>query len=203
MRICFTLSDLLVIITWIWVCLLADMACDPTQSADVGAVIMQEGLAHICLVTPSMTLVRAKVEHGIPRKRKGFCQQHDKGLIKFYDAVMQGIIRHVDFDSKFPWWRRECTTFSLVTIAPMVNPNIKCNPKPNPNPNPNLNPYPTLNWKPNHDPHSNSLLSEISLQEQLLLEQCRITVREYSMRVGWKSNRLTMMLWSNLTKCFL
>lgn len=75
-----------------------DMACDPAQSADVGAVIMQEGLAHICLVTPSMTLVRAKVEHGIPRKRKGFCQQHDKGLVKFYDAVMQGILRHINFD---------------------------------------------------------------------------------------------------------
>ncbi|XP_071495693.1 protein pelota homolog [Diadema setosum] len=75
-----------------------DMACDPTQTADVGAVIMQEGLAHICLVTPSMTLIRAKLEHNIPRKRKGFCQQHDKGLIRFYDAVMQGILRHINFD---------------------------------------------------------------------------------------------------------
>ncbi|XP_790387.1 protein pelota homolog [Strongylocentrotus purpuratus] len=75
-----------------------DMACDPAQSADVGAVVMQEGLAHICLVTPSMTLVRAKIEHGIPRKRKGFCGQHDKGLVKFYDAVMQGILRHINFD---------------------------------------------------------------------------------------------------------
>ncbi|XP_054749278.1 protein pelota homolog [Lytechinus pictus] len=75
-----------------------DMACDPAQSADVGAIVMQEGLAHICLVTPSMTLVRAKIEHGIPRKRKGFCSQHDKGLVKFYDAVMQGILRHINFD---------------------------------------------------------------------------------------------------------
>ncbi|XP_071849133.1 protein pelota homolog [Apostichopus japonicus] len=75
-----------------------DMACDVTQSADVAAVVLQEGLAHVCLVTPSMTLVRTKVEHTIPRKRKGLCGRHDKGLIKFYDAVMQGILRHIKFD---------------------------------------------------------------------------------------------------------
>ena len=43
--------------------------------------------------------------------------------------------------------------------------------KRNPNPNPNLNPYPTLNQKPNHYPHSNSLLSEILLQEKVWPEQ--------------------------------
>ncbi|XP_055712976.1 protein pelota [Phlebotomus papatasi] len=75
-----------------------DMACDVTQSADVAAVIMQEGLAHVCLITSSMTLVRSKIEVAIPRKRKGYVQQHEKGLTKFYDAVMQGIQRHVNFD---------------------------------------------------------------------------------------------------------
>ena len=40
-----------------------------------------------------------------------------------------------------------------------------------PNSNPNVNLYRTLNQKPNHYPHSNSLLSEISLQEQLSPEQ--------------------------------
>lgn len=75
-----------------------DMACDPTQSADVAAVVMQEGLAHVCLITPSMTLIRSKIEVSIPRKRKGYAQQHDKGLVKFYDSVMQGILRHVNFD---------------------------------------------------------------------------------------------------------
>ena len=54
------------------------MACDPTKHADLAAVVMQEGLAHLCLITPNMTLVRAKIETNIPRKRKGMCQQHDK-----------------------------------------------------------------------------------------------------------------------------
>ncbi|CAH4037280.1 protein pelota isoform X1 [Pieris brassicae] len=74
-----------------------DMACDPATSADVAAVVMQEGLAHVCLITSSMTLVRSKIDITIPRKRRGFTQQHEKGLVKFYEAVMQGILRHIDF----------------------------------------------------------------------------------------------------------
>ncbi len=75
-----------------------EMACDVTQHADLGAVIMQEGLAHICLIQSSMTLVRSKIDVNIPRKRKGHVSQHEKGLHKFYDAVMQGILRHMNFD---------------------------------------------------------------------------------------------------------
>jgi len=73
-------------------------ACDPTKKADVGAIVMQEGIAHVCLVTPSMTLVRAKIEVSIPRKRRGNCSQHDKGLLKFYDQIVQAVLRHFDFD---------------------------------------------------------------------------------------------------------
>lgn len=75
-----------------------ELACDPTKHADLAAVVMQEGLAHLCLITPNMTLVRAKIETNIPRKRKGMCQQHDKGLTKFYDQIIQVILRHVSFD---------------------------------------------------------------------------------------------------------
>ena len=53
----------------------------------------------------------------------------------------------------------------------MINANFKHNSKPNPNPNPNLNPYPSPIQKPNHYPHSNSVLSEISAQEEFLPEQ--------------------------------
>lgn len=60
--------------------------------------MMQEGLANVCLVTPNMTLVRAKIETNIPRKRKGMCAQHDKGLTRFYDQIIQAILRHISFD---------------------------------------------------------------------------------------------------------
>lgn len=75
-----------------------EMACDPTQHADLAAIVMQEGLAHLCLITPNMTLVRAKLETNIPRKRKGSCSQHDKGLNRFYDQILQAILRHINFD---------------------------------------------------------------------------------------------------------
>lgn len=46
-------------------------ACDPAQSAELAAVVMQEGLANVCLIQSSMTTVKAKIEANIPRKRKG------------------------------------------------------------------------------------------------------------------------------------
>ncbi|CAG7829582.1 unnamed protein product [Allacma fusca] len=75
-----------------------DTACDPAQRADVAAVVMHEGLANICLVLSSMTLVRAKIDQSIPRKRHGNVSNHEKGLQKFYENVMQALLRHVDFD---------------------------------------------------------------------------------------------------------
>lgn len=74
-----------------------ELACDVARQADLGAVVMQEGIAHVCLVTSSMTIVRAKIEVPIPRKRRGNCSQHDKGLLKFYDQIIQAITRHFDF----------------------------------------------------------------------------------------------------------
>lgn len=58
-----------------------DMACDIGQNADLAAVVMQEGLAYVCLITAAMTLVRSKIDVTIPRKRKGNVQQHDKVTI--------------------------------------------------------------------------------------------------------------------------
>jgi len=75
-----------------------DLACDPTRTADVAAVIMHEGLAHVCVVTPCMTITRARIEMNIPRKRKGSCTNHDKTLQRFYETVMQAVLRHVRFD---------------------------------------------------------------------------------------------------------
>uniref|UniRef100_A0A8R1IIW3 ERF1_1 domain-containing protein n=1 Tax=Caenorhabditis japonica TaxID=281687 RepID=A0A8R1IIW3_CAEJA len=37
-----------------------NLALDPAQAADVAAVVLHEGLANVCLITPAMTLTRAK-----------------------------------------------------------------------------------------------------------------------------------------------
>ena len=73
------------------------LACDPGRTADLAAVVMDEGLAHVCLVMSSMTLVKAKIEVQIPRKRRGHSTQHDKGVHRFFDQVVQAIERHIDF----------------------------------------------------------------------------------------------------------
>ncbi|CAL8108033.1 unnamed protein product [Orchesella dallaii] len=75
-----------------------EVASDPTQKADVGAVVMQEGLANICLLLSNMTLVRAKIEQSIPRKRHGMIGNHEKGLERFFDQVAQAVLRHINFD---------------------------------------------------------------------------------------------------------
>ncbi|PIO62981.1 eRF1 domain 2 [Teladorsagia circumcincta] len=75
-----------------------DTALDPTAQADVAAVVMHEGMAHVCLLTPAMTLVRAKIDMQIPRKRKAFTSQHEKGIQRFLDAVSAAFLRHVNFN---------------------------------------------------------------------------------------------------------
>ena len=57
---------------------ISETACDPTQKADLLAVVMEEGLCNICLVTSAMTIVRSRIETNIPRKRKGACSRRDK-----------------------------------------------------------------------------------------------------------------------------
>jgi len=54
------------------------------QKADVAAVVMQEGMAHVCLVLSSMTVVRAKIDQTIPRKRHGNIGNHEKVFYSFF-----------------------------------------------------------------------------------------------------------------------
>ena len=54
-------------------------ACDPVKSADVWAVVMQEGLAHLAVLTGHRTVLRQKVEMTVPKKRgTGKQGDHDK-----------------------------------------------------------------------------------------------------------------------------
>ncbi|KAF7253003.1 hypothetical protein EG68_08803 [Paragonimus skrjabini miyazakii] len=79
--------------------MLVEQAADPTQHADLAAVMMHEGLAYVCLVTSTTTIVRAKIETNIPRKRPGLpTSQHEKGMVRFFDQIMQALERHIRFD---------------------------------------------------------------------------------------------------------
>lgn len=72
-----------------------DDATNIENRSEIAAVVLQPGVAHICLVTESMTVMRQKVEVTIPRKKRGDNSGQDKALEKFltqiYSAVKQNI----------------------------------------------------------------------------------------------------------------
>jgi len=72
-------------------------ACNPDLAAEIAAIVMQPGLAHLCLVTGSITVTKARIDITIPKKRTG-STNHAKALKRFYEAVYQAVLRHVDFD---------------------------------------------------------------------------------------------------------
>eukprot|EP00002_Diphylleia_rotans_P003804 TRINITY_DN1269_c0_g1_i4.p1 TRINITY_DN1269_c0_g1~~TRINITY_DN1269_c0_g1_i4.p1 ORF type:complete len:394 (+),score=98.42 TRINITY_DN1269_c0_g1_i4:77-1258(+) len=73
-----------------------DVACDAKHQADLVMLVMMEGLSHLCLMTESMTVTRAKIQSSIPRKRAG-SSNHEKAMEKFYEANFNAVVKHVDF----------------------------------------------------------------------------------------------------------
>ncbi|KAI8799650.1 hypothetical protein BJ742DRAFT_128250 [Cladochytrium replicatum] len=68
------------------------------KHAEIAAVVLEEGLANLCFITEALTVVKQKIEMSIPRKRKGSTTQFEKGVTRFYDAVVDAIMRHIDFE---------------------------------------------------------------------------------------------------------
>ncbi|DAZ99217.1 TPA: hypothetical protein N0F65_008084 [Lagenidium giganteum] len=73
-----------------------ETACDIAKRAELAAVVMQTGLAHLCLIKGHMTVIKSKLENSIPKKRTG-SSAHAKGVEKFYENIVQAIKRHIDF----------------------------------------------------------------------------------------------------------
>lgn len=72
-------------------------ACDPSASADLAVVMMQEGLAHLLLIGNSITLTRARIETAIPRKHGPAIAGYESALKKFFENVLQALLKHIDF----------------------------------------------------------------------------------------------------------
>ncbi|KAF7636052.1 Pelota-like protein [Meloidogyne graminicola] len=75
-----------------------ELCSDVSNKADVAGIVMHEGLANICLISSSMTIVKSKIDMQIARKRKGFAQQHEKSLNSFFNAIAVAFIRHVNLE---------------------------------------------------------------------------------------------------------
>ncbi len=78
-------------------------ACDPVKSSEAWAVVMEEGLANLCVLTGSRTVLRQRIEGKVPRKRGGLAQgDHDKGMGKFFQTVLDTLLRQIDLTESKP-----------------------------------------------------------------------------------------------------
>ncbi|CAD6449187.1 64127e8e-ef34-4523-8e06-7b9187b6d0c8 [Sclerotinia trifoliorum] len=68
----------------------------------VPAVVMQEGMANICLITEHQTILKQRIETGIPKKRNGMAGDHDNGIRRFYQTTLETLLRHVDITQPRP-----------------------------------------------------------------------------------------------------
>uniref|UniRef100_A0A7S0G2C7 Protein pelota homolog n=1 Tax=Rhodosorus marinus TaxID=101924 RepID=A0A7S0G2C7_9RHOD len=66
-------------------------ASEPTAGADVAAVIMQEGLANVCVLGNSLSRFVTRVESNIARKGPGAAYNNDKSKSKFFDLVYRAM----------------------------------------------------------------------------------------------------------------
>eukprot|EP00762_Andalucia_godoyi_P007355 ANDGO_01592.mRNA.1 Protein pelota len=69
-----------------------ETACDTQRRADVAAVIMSDGLANICLVSPHRTILLQEIEVKIPKKR-GEAGSQEKSITRFLDSVCKSLLR--------------------------------------------------------------------------------------------------------------
>ncbi|KAF6007615.1 hypothetical protein HII12_004505 [Brettanomyces bruxellensis] len=73
-------------------------ACSIEAKAEVGAVVLEEGVAHVCLLTENMTVLRNKVQKSTLKKRRGDSSQHDNALRKFIETTAESTLRNLDTD---------------------------------------------------------------------------------------------------------
>lgn len=75
-----------------------ELALDPATDADLGAIVMEEGLAHVLLICRSLTITRARIQMSVPRKGAKALYNRDTSLEKFMSEVFRACEQHLDFD---------------------------------------------------------------------------------------------------------
>ncbi|KAL2202304.1 hypothetical protein CC79DRAFT_1338372 [Sarocladium strictum] len=78
-----------------------DQALSDDKNGAMAAVVMQEGLANICLITQFRTVLKLRIESVVPKKRDGSSDQK-QGLRKFFDKTLTSLVRTIDFKKPRP-----------------------------------------------------------------------------------------------------
>lgn len=73
-------------------------ATDPSLTADVASIIMEEGVAHLYFITNNLTTLKGKVTQTIPKKRTG-SSNHDKAKKEFFHKVLTQLVKDINFES--------------------------------------------------------------------------------------------------------
>lgn len=77
---------------------LLEEACNPETKADTAAVVLQEGVAHICILTASSTILKQKIEYSLPKKKTATdIVKFDEKTEKFYKAIYTSMTKNYDF----------------------------------------------------------------------------------------------------------
>ncbi|CAR30546.1 KLTH0H12474p [Lachancea thermotolerans CBS 6340] len=73
-------------------------ACNLESRSDIAAIVLQEGIAHICLLSSFSTILKNKIEYSLPKKKRGTdVAKFDEKVEKFYKATYESMKRHFDF----------------------------------------------------------------------------------------------------------
>ncbi|AGO09990.1 AaceriAAL001Wp [[Ashbya] aceris (nom. inval.)] len=74
---------------------LINEACNLESRSDMAAVVLQEGLAHICLLSSFSTILKQKVEYSLPKKKRSVdILKFDEKTEKFYKAIYVAMLKH-------------------------------------------------------------------------------------------------------------
>ena len=73
-------------------------ATDPSLTADVASIIMEEGVAHLYFITNNLTTLKGKITQTIPKKRTG-SSNHDKAKKEFFHKVLTQLVKDINFES--------------------------------------------------------------------------------------------------------
>lgn len=75
-------------------------SCNIEGRSNMAAVVLQEGISHICLINSFSTVLKHKIEYSIPKKKRATdIMKVDDKTEKFYRATYESMKRHFDFDS--------------------------------------------------------------------------------------------------------
>ncbi|UCS20935.1 uncharacterized protein HLK63_H03729 [Nakaseomyces glabratus] len=73
-------------------------AANPESRSDTAAIVLQEGIAHVCLLTASSTILKQKIEYSMPKKKRATdVMKFDEKTEKFYKAIYESIKKYYDF----------------------------------------------------------------------------------------------------------